>query len=415
MSEPAPQAPEIDQLERFRALLPRLDPTQPIKNPDQQAWYVERPDGIGNALGRTLQIDRTSTHLLVGSIGCGKSTEVLAAGRVLLGTPGIFARYVEVSQAMALAEANDEMLLLALLDDLVRNMVQHFPKDEEVAKFRGELTPWVEGYWKDPPGFREALRNALTLPPPLIGGDRQFVEGHVKRPKKDVSERWLGWLNRASALMQRLMGRRLIWLIDGLDRIADPIEFDRIVMPFLRTLKVAGIGAAIVGPPRSITGVDRLGAADVFDELHWMGPVDPGEPTGEQFLREVLIRRGVAEVATAEALEFMVFRSGGAIRILLQLAKDAVKDTWVRNQDRVRMPQADLAALKVGRSLLLGLSNEEVKLLQALVKTGQFAPRSDGDRALEFSNRVLKYDSASGLPRYVVHPTLTRFLAVLPA
>lgn len=419
MSEPAQGTSshdqlERDQLERFRALMPRLDPTQPIKSPDQQTWYVERPDGIGAVLGRTLQIDPASTHLLVGAIGCGKSTELLAAGRVLLGTPGIFARYVEASQAMALAEANSEMLLLALLDDLVTHLARHFPKDAKVGALQQALKPLVEGDSKAPPSFGETLRTLLALPPPLIGGQLKHIEPRLKRPGKGVSTQWLGWLEGVAGVLERLLGRRLVWLVDGLDRIADPIDFDRIVEPFLRALKAAGIGAVIVGPSRSITGVDRLGAADAFDELHWMAPVDPGEPTGERFLREVLSRRGVAEVTTAEALECLIFRSGGAIRILLQLAREAIKETWIRTQDQVRLPQAEVAAHKMGRSLLLGLTNEEVRLLQALVKTGQFAPRSESDRALEFTNRVMKYDSASGLPRYAAHPTLIRFLAPLP-
>lgn len=407
--DPHPTTVNAESLERLRTVMGRLDPTRPIQRPDQQPWYVQRPDGFSNRLGRTLQIDPTSTHLVVGSIGSGKSTELLAAGRVVLGTPGVYARYVEVTRVMALESASAEALVLAVVDDLVGHLAQGVPGDAEIIQLQEELSPWVNGYWKDSPGFRQLVSDALTVP--KAG---QFVEPRLKRPEAGTSIPRTDWLERCWTLVQRLRKGRLAWLIDGLDRIADPIEFDRIVEPFLHALKAAGIGVVVVGPRRSIAGLDRLGVADTFDEIHMVHPIDRRQPEGERFLHEVLSRRGVDEVSTAEAREFLVARSGGAIRILLQLTKEAIKQAWISNEEQARLPHAELAAYRTGRSLLWGLSDAELKLLQALVKTGEFAPRTAEELALVLTNRVMDYEDSSMQPRYAAHPTLVRFLAALP-
>ena len=76
-----------DRLLAFRAAVQRLDPTRPLVGPERDL-YVERPEGLSTRLGRHLQIDPTGAHLVVGPIGCGKTTEMAAAGRIVLETHG---------------------------------------------------------------------------------------------------------------------------------------------------------------------------------------------------------------------------------------------------------------------------------------------------------------------------------------
>jgi hypothetical protein len=207
----------------------------------------------------------------------------------------------------------------------------------------------------------------------------------------------------------------LVWLFDGLDRIADPLEFDKIVEPLLLGLKDAGIGVAIVGPRRVVSGVDRLGAASRFDELHLMGPVNPASNDGFRFLAGVLIARKVDEVVPNEHLKTLIDFSGGAIRLLLQLVREAIKETWVSNAQALGANQVAVAVDKIGRSLLLGLTDRELMLLKSLLETGSFAARTDDDAALVLTNRVLEYRDVSGLSRHVVHPCLISFIRALPA
>ena len=62
----------------------------------------------------------------------------------------------------------------------------------------------------------------------------------------------------------------------------------------------------------------------------------------------------------------------------------------MRNAANLGADQVQVAADKVGRGLLLGLTDAELALLKALLETNRFAPRSPEDSALMLTNRVLE-------------------------
>lgn len=386
-------------------LLQRLDPTLPIMSPAHQPWYVERPDGVGATIARSLQLEPASSHLIVGSIGCGKSTELLAAGRSLLETRGVYARYVEVSRILELSDSDGLALSIGVADELTKHLAEQFPQDPELTAILAELKPLVEGGY-DP-----------FLDYPDDGDDRGYYGPVLRRPRPNVPEpllKHLPLLEKLKTSVRKRFNSHLVWLLDGLDRLSNPIEFDRIVEPFLHAVKAVGIGVALVGPRRIVSGLDRLGAAAIFDELHRMGPVetDEGSP-GWAFLNAVLQARDVDHAVAIEQQRSLIHWSGGAIRILLQLTREAIKETWVHNVASIGADQIQAAADKVGRGLLLGLSDAELSLLKVLLESGTFAPRTPEESALVLTNRVLEYRAKSGLMSHVVHPTLAPFVTAL--
>lgn len=392
-------------LDLVQNLLPRLDPTLPIMSLAHQPWYVNRPNGVGATIARSLQLEPASSHLVVGSIGCGKSTELLASGRILIETRGVYARYVEVSRILDLKDSDGLALCIGVADELAKHLAAEFPQDAELTAILAEMKPLVEGgydpYWDRPDD---------------VNDDGSF--GPVlKRPRPNVPEpllEHLPLLERLKTIVKKRHSGRLVWLLDGLDRLSNPIDFDRIVEPFLQAVKAVGIGVALVGPRRIVSGLDRLGTAAVFDELHWMGPVETDEGTpGRAFLNAVLEARGVADAVALEQQHTLIHLSGGAIRILLQLTREAIKEAWVRNVASIGSEQVRVAADKVGRGLLLGLSDSELSLLKVLLESGTFAPRSPEESALALTNRVLEYRAESGLMTHAVHPTLTPFVRAL--
>ena len=363
------------QLQQYRDLLKSLDPTQPLSQ-DQQSWYVPRPDGTATKLARSMQLEPKQSHLIVGSIGCGKSTELLAAGIILVGTPGIFTRYVEVSRLLDLESATTASLAIAIADELSKSLAKTFPDNEDLTDLRNRLEPLVNGGF-DP--YWDIFKNISELVSTLFDG-ADFV-----------------------------------WLLDGLDRLSDSDDFDRIVMPLLQAFKAVGIGVALVGPRRMIASMERLGAGDVFDEIHWLGPLKPNEDTNNfHFLSQVLTSRDPTGFVPENIRDALIRWSGGLTRILLQLTRETIKETWICNVKQPDFPQLLAATDKVGRALLLGLADKELLLLKSLIKTGIFAPRMAADYALILTNRVLEYRGENALMTHEVHPTLHKFILSLP-
>jgi ABC-type glutathione transport system ATPase component len=71
-----------DRLARFRAIRAKLDPTgDPASTIG--AFYVDSPHSVSARLAAELSIAPGSSHLLVGGVGSGKTTELLAELEVL--------------------------------------------------------------------------------------------------------------------------------------------------------------------------------------------------------------------------------------------------------------------------------------------------------------------------------------------
>jgi energy-coupling factor transporter ATP-binding protein EcfA2 len=393
-----------DQLSQFREAYARLDPSKPIQQSVEHPWYVERPDGLSRVVAGSLQIDPTSAHLLVGSIGCGKSTELLAIGRVLRETRGIFPHYVEVSQHMELAGASADQLVLALLDELIEGL---FDGDKHLKLLQKQIRPDIGGYWLDNWEMMEQAEEEERR-----STEGTYIPPRLTRPRQvtPALEPLVSHLTVLRARVAENTGEQLVWLIDGLDRITDPVAFDQIIDPFLKAIRAAGIGVAVVGPRRMVSGVDRLGVAEVFEERHMIRAVDPATTTGFKFLNQVLKSRGTTDVLPKDVADTLIWQSGGAVRVLLQIARQTIKEAWISNAESAGLKQAAIAADKTGRALLLGLSDADVRVLSDLLSIEKFGARAPEDAALVLTNRILEYQTERGLPRYVVHPTLIPFI-----
>ena len=107
---------------------------------------------------------------------------------------------------------------------------------------------------------------------------------------------------------------------------------------------------------------------------------------------------------------------GGVPRDLLQLARVSLQEAWIRGADRAEASDAVVAADRLGRDLLLGLTEAELLLLKRVHVSGLFVPVTDEQRALIPTKRILEIRLANGLPQHRVHPTIVPLLdGVAPA
>ncbi len=404
----------MDRLQTFREVLARLDPTRPIRARDEQGWYVERPDKVATLVANTFHLEPASSHLVIGSIGCGKSTELLEISRRLMTAPDVSARYVEVSTIIDPKEATAADLLVALMLDLLQDLEDGtyfapFLSDQVQAEHASLLEEVV--------GIQEGLRSIQAWGTRRKGPEvRPHRPDHPEEPPAGDLGEYQELLRDVRNFVRQASTGSLVWLLDGLDRLQDPLRFDELITPVLQVVKSVGIGLVVVAPRRVVSGLDRLGTPSDFDEIHAVAPVDPTPGTaGHGFLSQVLSLRSSSRLLPDEHGEELIRLSGGVLRMLLQITKQAIKEAYVRGEDGVSSAHVEVAGEKLGRDLVFGLDSSDVRVLLALAETGRFAGRTDEDFALVRSNRILEYMTASGQRRYAVHPCLQPLLPVLQA
>jgi hypothetical protein len=389
-----------DRLERFRRLMGRLDPAGDPAHAFDGGFYVPSAGSVGARIAARLALSSTSTHLLVGGVGSGKSTELLDVQRRLGRLADTCALYVDVTRRHDIDKLVPGVVIvqvgLALADALTSIGDGEAEKPGEDAM--RTLRTMAHGYevhalersydhdeWVHVPG--------LLVPP----------EARLAESVRQASEP----IGQIIAMLQARW-KHIVVLVDGLDRLVDMVPFEHLVEHDVRALAALGVGVVLAGPLRSLYGVDRT-ATQRFDDFHYQPWIDPTSQEGASFLADVLRRRLPEDALDAQGLDALVLHSGGVLRDLIALAQLACVEAYMGEPETIGLSQADSAIDTFGRKHMQGLRPEEIEVLQRVRTKGLFVQTSDDELALLMTRRVLEYRS-NGRPRYVVHPTIEPFL-----
>lgn len=268
--------------DRFRAIMARLDGSGSPWTALVDGLYLPRPDGVAERIAKSLEIRPHGTHLVVGTIGSGKTTALLRV-QELLADSAPECR-VEYREAGGWGPPQDETLLSVL---------------SELAVHVGE--------------------DGLPI----------FTEPTVL-------------------------------LVDGLDRTSDIAAFHRMVRAGLPAFE-SGIGLVCIGPPL-LQAEPPSFESEWFDHVHVCGAVDPRSADGLRYLLDLISLRG-GEAFTDAALALLARSSGGIVRDLLLLSRQALEDTYIDGGDVVDVRYVDAAIDRLGRSMLRSVTQEQVDAL----------------------------------------------------
>lgn len=375
--------------------------------------YAEPPGrAMGAQLASRLKLAPSSSHLVIGAVGTGKTTQLYRAAEVLRSAGDTYAIYVDVSLQHDLDRDLAGVLVVLAGLELAKLVKKH--PDNEVQAARESFRRWAYGhrefipddpggddyehYYDDEPeepGIWHRRPGVIARPlPPLPLGSKERIEA-LKTLKK--------------ALPDSI--RHFVILFDSLDRLDDAEAFRRAAIEDVRALKQAGIGLAVVSPMRMLYGPNRP-VLDIFDQVHTVPAFDVTQgPEGRDFLLRVLAKRTDESVVGPEVREKLVDASGGLLRDLLQLTRSAVEEAFVAEVDAVAPEHVARAVDEFGRTMMLGLRKEEIETLENLRRRGAFVPTDDDIIALLVSRRVIEYQGTT--KRYAVHPAIEPLLASL--
>jgi hypothetical protein len=374
MKPVADPMPSGDRLAYFRDLRARLDPSGDPTDAMAEL-YVEAPGSVSSRLAGELSLAPRSTHVLIGGVGSGKTTQLLAAQRRLSEVHDVLALYIDVSKQHDIATVIPSVVVAQV--GLEVASVLNTLEAESLAS-----------------SLRSFARSAGQFGPTTF---------HVQRV--------LGPLQELRGMLHGT-AQHLVVMLDGLDRMTNLQAFEQLVIHDVRALASAGVGVVLVGPLRAMYGLDRT-VTERFDSFHYQPWIDVRQaPNGRAFFTDVLRKRVPGQAFSDPGIDQLVLASGGVLRDLLALAQSACVETYLGGGDRVEPAEAAAAIDAFGRKHLQGLRPAEIEVLQRVRTKGSFVQTSEEDLALLMTRRVLEYRNQGQL-RYAVHPTIEKLLQEL--
>jgi hypothetical protein len=410
-----------------------FNPWEPL-HPGQMAdWYVARPHSPLQALVAELSPDRgTQRVLLLGHRSSGKSTEMVKLGTELARRFNYLVVRIDLDQNLDPGKINPiEVLFLlgaavykvarqeleqgpdeALLDRLVGNLETLVREHTESKTFEVDkkglldnLVCFGAGLVAGPvaAGVMKAVTNLIPVKF-ASGTDIQLARKLEVQPQvREI----LATLNAIIADAEQRGQRPVFLIVDGLDRVPN-MEMARYVFaeneewldgPVCNVLYTAPIMlyySPVFGHVRS--NFDARPFPNV--KVHWPHQLDdPGTPeeAGYQVMRAVVHRRlrqplGLEpdEVIVPRALDHLIDMSGGVMRDLIRLVREATVKAELAGQRRIDLEVADQTVLSMRRDYKASLNVVYRQELAEVLRSHEVTGSEKCDELL-LGNYVLSY------------------------
>jgi hypothetical protein len=390
----------------------RFNPTAAGRSAVQQGLVVDDPSrSLYAKLAARADLEPGSQQLITGGIGSGKTTELLMAESWLAKQGKTLPLYIDITAEADLSALNAGAVLATVGLHLGRALPEKGTAEVKASRKRIEeiaygKTEWLETGWGPDDGFEVEYQEDFELPdPPLMPVK---IPGKLKRPlpglHRDVAELVETVTPFVGAI--RDTKKETVVILDGLDRLMDPLKFWKVVEQDFQGLKKLALSVLAAAPLSVLYGRGRQ-IADYFDRVRHLATAVT-DPERSPFLMQVLEKRGGGGLMSAAEMEALCAASGGVMRDLISLVRNAAEDAYIAGADRITMENVNRGSAQLGEAYWLGLGKEQVASLMKLRKWGAFSVDDASNMELLLTRRVLEYEGPP--PRYEVHPVLIPLL-----
>jgi hypothetical protein len=363
------------------------------------------------SLAARADLEPGSQQLIVGGIGSGKTTELLLAEQSLNEQKNSLPLFIDVTAETDLSRFNSGALLASFGLHLSRTIAQKlktrltnserqlvvssnrklkdfgFGKTEQIfIHDDGDNDPPDdEPPDDDPPGYYQTVRTPGKLQPPVPA-----LQGDIESASQELK-------NLVDLASQYEFD--IVVFFDGLDRLVQPEKFWSVVDQDFRALRSLRVGVLSTAPISVLYGVGKQ-VADHFDRVHHIAPLLSS--AGENQLKGVIEKRQGTDLLEAATATMICNASGGVLRDLITMARDAGEGAYIAGSDHIKVVHAEATIKQLGTSYLRGLGPKEIAALRQLHKTKSFDLSSSLNVQLLVTRRVLEYSSTE----FRVHPAL---------
>ncbi|MGD1101700.1 MAG: hypothetical protein ABSA59_06495 [Terriglobia bacterium] len=362
-------------------------------------------------LAARADLEPGSQQLLVGGVGSGKTTELLLGERWLREQGHALPLYIDISAETDLSSLNSGSLLASfgvhlgwsvLNDPALRPLVNE--KTEKLKETYSKVTEYA--YGKQVKRRVDPLENLGVVYGAL---QSHFVTEELPGKLKPVLARDIREIRQPLEeflSVAREVNRDVVVIFDGLDRLLDPTKFLSVANQDLRLFRELKVSILATAPLSALFGAEvGQSISDHFDRVHHLSVIAADPRNGS--LRSVLEKRRGSELLSEQDADSICHYSGGVLRDLISLARDAAEEAYVSDRDSITAADVEKVVHQLGTGYLRGLGPEAIKTLLNLESSKSFQVDQAANVELLLTRRVLEYSSTD----FRVHPAL---LSVIP-
>lgn len=430
----------MEQATMWTTVFNQFDPWRPLSGDKLETWFVEREYSPLPRLELSLRPDRIEHKiLLVGQRGCGKTSELLKLISKMQND--YLTVYVDLFGSLDLATASRLELLFCigaaayqsakdaglklpkkLWEDLVSSLSTLVREQTNQSDFR-----------LDPAAILSTvICTAGTTYPVLATVGRAVGEGvrfgfgvgrkDVERLELDPILREV--IARVNAII-REVGRRatkpMLLVADGLDKITDCEQAARI---FGRSWALTAIGCRALYTVPTVLYYSTLfrEVQNYFDSeelsnvrLYSKGQREKRDIAGFATMRDLVKKRlrsaslSSDQVFAPQALDMLIRMSGGVMRDVVTLVRQAALEAEMGGKEHVDALAAQRAINRLQREMQAGLFEDHYRALAEIERSGGLIDRGDeAQMELLRDGYVLSYQN--GFWRDI-HPIILPILA----
>jgi hypothetical protein len=390
-----------NRLKFFREQMAAFEGTVDPRSAIDSGYYIPEPRKSPTSLLTRVALRPSATHLLIGGIGTGKSTQLHVACKQLNELNNVSAKYIDVSLYTDISKISPGVL--TAITGLVLSDVTQDHKDVETKEYQELVKKYAYGYKEE-----IQVHGGITAIAQSLGARSTIVnrEGLLKAASGDSE------LSRAVRHLRKSASLRLgdiILLFDGLDRLDDIHQFSQLITKDVVAISSSGIGLVLVGPLKTAYSEyrDIIEPAVTFNSYQSCFDVQ-NDSEAVRFFIDILNSRAKPDFIEPSAAHDLVNYSGGVLRDLINLTQASIEECYMSDDENLNSSHVQLAANSFGRAKFLGVSNSDLETLIKVSETGDFIPRTDEEIRLLVMGRILEYQYPKR--RFVVHPTIQPLL-----
>lgn len=397
----------------FAEVLNSLDVLSPLRDDLLSRYYVDRPGNPFPEMLVSLRASASDTKILFsGSRGSGKTTELIRLSEAL--QDQYFVVFFDTAVSVDPSKVDYVQLLFGLTLQVYKSAAEQRVKlRQRVAEDLYDLVT-IATVAEEKKRNRQVEVNAeLNAQVAKLTGTLGLGSGRAKTITRQLEPRVAEIIEKFNNLIEEVTKKtkkRVLVIVDGLDRASPQVQTDL----FLR------YGEALYSPKCHIVYVvapsllyeRNTSAIKYAVSAHYRLPnfqvvkrSGRSDTTGRRLLREIVERRVGDGLFSKSALDDIVIHSGGIVRELLWLAREALVRAEHEGSNQVNLGHAREAIKRMRRNFSCMLRQDDLALLSTMVTTG-IAPRTEITKSLIANQCILELEDGLGV-WHIVHPILT--------
>ena len=367
----------------------------PRRSLDSGHYVPHSQQSLADTIAGRMAIRPASTHLLIGGIGSGKTTELLVARDRINELEDTYAHYIDVSLYADISQMKPLVLLAVaglVLSELTKK-IDNLDTRESIKVIQNLAYGYEQPFYEEDyyeyeydTDIVEFVKHEgiVTVKPEALRETRQLLEA-IDVVKQAAAEKY----------------GNIVLLLDGLDRLYEADTLAQIV-PDVKTLSEHGIGVVLVGPIHAAYSQHRNLIETTVNSYSYQPCFDVVQDSdARDFFAKILAVRASEGFIEQASVDNLIYYSGGVLRDLIGLTQASIEEAHLCGSDRLEEDHIAVALTVFSRPKIFGLSDEEVKILKQVSKEGKFIPRTEQEMRLLVSQRILEYRI-----RHVVHPAI---------